>query len=333
MERAYGCLAGVAVGDAIGMAVELMTHEQIRRTCTFVDGPIEPVSDVTRGLKKGQVTDDTELTLLIAEVIASEGRVTADAVAKRLVRWALERNALELPYIGPSTKSALRKLLSGVKPHEAGRGGETCGAATRVSPVGIVNFGDIEGAVSEAAEASIPTHNTEPAISAAAAVASAVAEAIVPGSSVESIIRAALLGAKLGARCGGHEGGSLVAERIEMALEIAERSGNPYEAAVEIVQWLGPGVRASEVVPAALGIFFAAQGEPREVILAAVNAGGDTDSVASIAAAVAGAFKGVTAIPKGWLQEVERVNNLDLRSMASKLVAVASSRRRESLGR
>ncbi len=71
LDRVHGCLAGVAVGDAMGMpASAFQPHEIVERY-----GRIEKLLDAPPGhpyhdgLKAGHITDDTELTMLVVEML------------------------------------------------------------------------------------------------------------------------------------------------------------------------------------------------------------------------------------------------------------------------
>jgi len=59
-------------------------------------------------------------------------------------------------------------------------------------------------------------------------------------------------------------------------------------------------------VPAALYCFLRSPGSFRDTVCLAASAGGDTDTIAAIAGALSGALNGVEAIPKQWLEGLER---------------------------
>jgi ADP-ribosylglycohydrolase len=72
----------------------------------------------------------------------------------------------------------------------------------------------------------------------------------------------------------------------------------------------------SEAVPASLGIFLAAEGDPFLCVVGGANSGSDTDTVACIAGSIAGAFKGFTAVPVDLYWQVVEANGLDLEGKA-----------------
>ena len=85
--------------------------------------------------------------------------------------------------------------------------------------------------------------------------------------------------------------------RLLLAKELLDL--DPPEALAEI----GTSPMVGETVPAA---FFCYIGfEPEEALIAAASAGGDTDTIASIAGALAGAARGSEWIPERWLSRLE----------------------------
>jgi ADP-ribosylglycohydrolase len=59
------------------------------------------------------------------------------------------------------------------------------------------------------------------------------------------------------------------------------------------------------VLSGGLACFYVAKGQPREAILYAVNLGRDTDCKAYVAGGLAGALRGIEAIPAEWVKIVE----------------------------
>ena len=69
--------------------------------------------------------------------------------------------------------------------------------------------------------------------------------------------------------------------------------------------------QANEVVAKGLAIFSATQGDARAALLAAVNFGRDTDCVAAVAAGLAGAFSGASALDAEWIDTVNAATAVD----------------------
>jgi poly(ADP-ribose) glycohydrolase ARH3 len=73
----------------------------------------------------------------------------------------------------------------------------------------------------------------------------------------------------------------------------------------EVVDILGNDIRAFTSMPAALYSFLSNWGSLEQAVIYAVNLGGDTDTIAAMAGAIAGGLHGVDAIPKRWFTTLE----------------------------
>lgn len=325
--KAHGCLAGLALGDAMGCPTEFLTPEQISTAFGRVEGLVaSPEGHPHHALLPGCVTDDTEQALALAEVYVQEGKVRAESVARALLEWADGRRERLALYAGPSTRKALDALRSGVSPRAAGRTGRTNGAAMRVAPVGIVCAGDADAAVADAVEASLPTHGTTPALSAAAAVACAVAEAISESAALDAVVHAGMEGAVRGRAFGAWVWTSPLEKRIELAVRLVRQAESEAEAVRALYDYVGVDMAVTESIPTAFGLVILAEGDPMRAVRYAANIGGDTDTIGAIAGAICGAFKGVGAVDAALLAAVERINGLDLEMVARGLVRVAAQR-------
>jgi ADP-ribosylglycohydrolase len=108
-----------------------------------------------------------------------------------------------------------------------------------------------------------------------------------------------VLGAALGNGLGAREGRTVllprVSARIELAVDEARAARDIDEALDRIEAAVGTSMLAFESVPAAVGVFAAAGGDPFATVEAAVRIGGDTDTIAAMAGALAGALHGYAA--------------------------------------
>ena len=123
-----GAMAGLALGDALGMPTQSMSDKQIRR---YYDGPITklmnavPQQPIAPNMKAGAVTDDTEQAFVLARrLIDDNGCIDNTRYAHDLLQWEAAMKAKgSLDLLGPSTKAALQKLTEGVSLEETGRFG------------------------------------------------------------------------------------------------------------------------------------------------------------------------------------------------------------------
>lgn len=342
-DRVFGSIAAACVGDAMGAPTEQLSIGQIRaRWGGRVETLLEPPPDApfSAGRRAGEITDDaSQMLALLAAYVEGKGELTPALVAQHLLRWSEDQRYGSMA--GPSTQAALARLRAGADPATSGRqgwlvtDGASNGAAMRVAPCGLANPGDLERAVRDAVTSCLPTHGTQVAISGAAALAAGVAEALSPSSTLLSVVRAARYGAAEGERLGRAVGREVAApsvlRRIDLAVELAVRAPGLDQAVAEIADLIGTGLQTSEAVPAAIGIFVAADGRPEQAIIGGANAGYDTDTVACMAGALAGAFSGGDAVPAGWVRQVELASALDLRALARAFVAAAGGRGRPLL--
>ncbi|MEV0618647.1 ADP-ribosylglycohydrolase family protein [Nonomuraea sp. NPDC050404] len=352
-DRATGCVAGAAVGDALGGATEGWTPEQIvERYGGRVEGIVPPYNEDWANARPiapyhkgdGHITDDTLMTHALIRVYEKAGRhLDAYSMAEHLVpelmgerRWIpeLEAEALPLQRIFLAEKWIVARLHYGhADPREAGVGNiVNCGAAMYVAPVGIVNAADPDAAYAEAIDLT-GAHQSSYGREAAGVMAAAVAEAMRPGATADSVVAACLRLAKDGTRAAieavceaaaglGHWDGSF--ETLRAAVK-------PYDTVADTYRDQGLGARrpsrvhSIEELPLALGFLVIAKGEYRDTVLGGVNYGRDADSIASMGGAIAGALGGLSSVPAEWVERVGVASRTDL--VAPGLAAAGVARR------
>ena len=321
-DRAAGALYGLAIGDALGMPTQgLPRTTVVARYGELIDRfhPGPPDHPLAAGLPAGHVTDDTEQAVLLARLlIESGGHVDPHELVRRLLAWeAAMRARGSVDLLGPSTAKAVAALAVGVDPGDAGRHGTTNGAAMRIAPLGIA-VADTEELLDRVVEASTPTHGTNVALAGAAAVAAAVS-AGVGGATVAEAIDAAIAAARIATGRGRWVAAADVAARIEWACDLVAAL-RPIEAAAAIFSLVGTSLATQESVPAAFAVLTAAGGNAWSACSLAASLGGDTDTIAAMAGAVAGACGGASAFPATARKTVAAVNELDLDGLAAELL-------------
>lgn len=313
--KTIGCLFGGAIGDALGMPFTGLTRAEMLALGTVTDfrpaidaAPVtipltalaEP--EIDEPLGAGQWTDDTQLTLELAETLISEGgMLVPDAWAHGLVRWL--NNAPRAPGLS-SLEAAIQLRTGGASWDEAADpDGADCGAATRATPIGLAYSRDPALRRRCAVLQAATTHGHPDAQAAAVAVAEAVAIALP--------IRAD------GLACwDGHGFLTTIADAVRAqspafaefarCLDVARAlftDGIDTETAVRV---LGVSAWSREAVPSALFLVARDPHDPEALLRDAVNlTGGAVESIASIAGAVGGALHGVAALPARWRCGVE----------------------------
>jgi ADP-ribosylglycohydrolase len=323
-DRAAAALIGGALGDALGMPTQLLSPAQISEAYGFVDRFLAPSADhpVSKGLPAGTVTDDTEQTLLLGRILLDSGKsFDHKRWVDALVDWERDvkaRGSYDL--LGPSTKRAIDAINGGMAAEEAGRSGDTNGAAMRIAPVGIMMPREpLEALVAKVAQTCRATHNTSIAIASAAAVAVAVSCGISGGDWREASGHA-VTAATLGAKQGHWIAGAAVAARIGWACDLVR--GMPAKEAIPLIaELVGTGVAAQESVPAAFAVVEVAQGDPWQAAVISANLGGDTDTIGAIAAGMAGACAGTASLPEEHVAGLKGIDLVEIRALTADLVA------------
>jgi ADP-ribosylglycohydrolase len=316
-DRALAALTGVALGDAMGMPAQTLDRDAIRATYGRISGLVAPMAGhpVSHGLVAGQVTDDTEQTVLLARrLVADAPGFDASAWGRDLLAWEADVAARGLrDLLGPSTKAALQALLRGVAPEDAGRNGATNGAAMRIVPVGIATLPDPDLMAARVLQVSQVTHGRGEALAAATAVAMVVSQGL-DGSSFEPAVDLALVAARHVAPGRNPAEHAAMADRIALALDIAPQG----EAA--LASQIGTSVQSLQSVACAFGVVRLAKGDPWQAALIAANIGDDTDTIGAIACAMAAACTGMAALPLKPLALLRAANTLALEPLARDLL-------------
>lgn len=322
-DRALGALMGGALGDALGMPTQTLSPEEIAATFGKVTDFAAPRDDhpVSRGLPAAAVTDDTEQTLLLAKtLLASEDAFDDLLWVEALVDWEADvRGRGSYDLLGPSTKRAIDAIRGGVSPLEAGRHGDTNGAAMRAAPVGILMRPDpLDRLIDKVAETCRSTHNTSVAIAAAAAVAAAVSAGVSGAGWRESAILA-VEAARRAHHHGHWTAGADIATRVAWALELVEGLDRD-DALQQVIHLIGTSVASQESVPAAFAVLSIADGDAWEAAVLGANLGGDTDTIGAIAAGIAGACSGFSKLPADKVSSLRGIDLAAVKVLVSTLV-------------
>lgn len=302
--RFEGCLLGVAVGDAAGAPVEARDFEHCQKYVTNYLRP-KHVGNIRRpamfdesGYPFGQITDDTQLTILLALAIIRSEWADPDQFARLLVK-AFSMQAILGS--GRATRDAVDNLVKGVPWDKAGTPPPMAGNGTamRAAPIGMLHYRRPSLLDKAAHETSIVTHQAPICTAGTVAIAMAVAMALQgkdPGD--PSWI--------------GELGFAVNQHSIEMANQIdyvwQHREDDPEPMSEYIGQFSAEmkGQRVWDrispyVLPSVLWSLYAylhTPGDFWETICTAVYPGGDVDTTGAMAGAISGAYNGASAIPE-----------------------------------
>ena len=324
--RAYGALAGLALGDALGMPTQAMSPQQIQTVYGHVTGLVDgdKSQPYAPGMAAGSVTDDTEQALLIASLLlkghGSGLNLDASEFSHALLAWEdsmIERGSLDL--LGPSTKVALERVRAGENPLRVGGEGTTNGAAMRVTPIGIAASTSDRQLFADAVWSSCQvTHATRQGFQSAALVAAAVSLGIDAGAAdVTDLLWKAVAFVRSLPERGAWSPEPDVVAATHRVLKLAAQPASSLEW---LVEQIGTSVASAQAIPMAFALL-ARDPSPR-ALLEAANLGGDTDTIGAIAGAILGASLGVEVFEGYGLAQVEQVSQLELPSVATDLLAL-----------
>ena len=123
LARAQGCLLGQLAGDALGSLVEFKSPDQIRKQ--YPDGVRDLADGGTWNTIAGQPTDDSEMALSLARLLARSGRYEVEEARKAYIDWLDS-----VPFdCGMTVRSGLRG--------HPNWDSQANGAMMRISPLGI----------------------------------------------------------------------------------------------------------------------------------------------------------------------------------------------------
>ncbi len=293
-------LFGLALGDALGWPVEFLTLAEIR-TRFGRDGILELPDPAL-------YTDDTQLTVAVAEALIEAGQGTTDeimqAMGRQFVKWFHSPDSTRAP--GNACLRGIARYEQGVAWHESGDPeSKGCGSVMRVAAVGYL-YQDNLHRLSEVARAtSLITHRHPTAIAASLAAAYLVKLALDGEAPASYLSRIYALTTGL-------------SDDLEQALR---RVGHVIGWGDEVaaMRHIGDGWISEEAVALAL---YCVMRHPDDYVAAVrrgANSNGDSDSIASIAGGILGARLGIEAIPPVWQARCE--NRTYLLILAERLAA------------
>jgi poly(ADP-ribose) glycohydrolase ARH3 len=287
-DKFRGALLGCFLGDAFGSGFEGMNPEKAR---FYMD-------NLSKKFPRSY-TDDTDMTLAVAESIIQSGGVSPEDIAKQ---FSLHCDLTRGYAIG-AIKSVLA-LRAGMKWYEVARivfenGSFGNGAAMRVSPVGLFYHHDLEGLRRAAMEQANITH-VHPlgqwgAMMQARSIGLAVSQNPKGPFKKEQMVtdlREILWG------------GPIEYMKALNKIEEMVAHGKKLQSR-EVVQSLGNGVEAHFSVPSACYIAITYSPDFCDAIRAAISLGGDTDTIAGMVGAIIGAHVGEKGLPIEWVEQLE----------------------------
>lgn len=297
-------LTGLAIGDALGMPFE--TESPLSTHLSSWGGEYQ--SSAFHHLKPGQFTDDTQMSLALADAILEKKFYEPSIAAKKYLAWFTSGDCRG---IGNNTRLAMQNLAQGKEWSASGiEQAQGNGTAMRAAPIGAHQNRGTERLRAAAHWARIDaaiTHKSDEAKEGSAAMAVAVSH-LCSGGRKTDLLTTVLQ--------------QIEKTRLRFAIEDvyrAIRRGDTIGEFLKTREWLLAGVSPHVVqsVPAAFTVFLYSENFS-DTVMNAIRMGGDTDSVAAMAGALAGSHYGIEGIPQSLLAPLERA--ADIRAIEMKLL-------------
>lgn len=286
MARAEGAYLGLAVGDALGATTEFMTPREIRQA----HGVHRHLSGGGwLRLRRGQVTDDTEMSLALGRAILGAGGVDAPAIAESFSAW-MRGKPVDIGHTVRRGIVRYRQTGQTVMPlndQDAGNG-----ACMRALPIAFCTLGLEADAVAEANR--IQSHTTHHSPLGDAGTLTVI-----------RMVQTALLG------------GDLAKLRLLAEALVVEEPRYRYDRQ----RLENPGGYIVETLQAVFQALFGTH-DFETALIDVVNRGGDADTTGAILGMIAGALYGREAIPRRWLAALDPRIKESCREQASALLRI-----------
>ena len=325
-QLASGCLFGLALGDSLAEPVEFVSSVAQIRAEYGPHGPEAPFGD------PATVTDDTQMTLAVGDALAQVADLGAPynaatlepALRRTFVAWSVSPENNRAP--GMTCLSACRGLREGKVWQQATIiGSKGCGANMRVALVGLLPVDPITRAAIAQFQAAL-THGHPTALAASDLTAHTVAlliEGAAPADlparlrayahAQRTVYHAEWLGL-LWQRTDAPTPEAFIARGWDECLAILTCLDNalvsPRRHDADPCLFTGEGWIAEEAFATALLCFLLHPEDPVVALRRATVTSGDSDSLACLTGAFAGARHGLAAWPDDWLRRIEYRDHL-----------------------
>lgn len=296
-DKIQGCIYGLAIGDALGYPVEFLSKEQI--TAKYGENGIDRYDYDEIGNPIGIYSDDTQMTLAVSNALinskTNDVNEIMDNMSKEFISW---KKFQEDPYNsrapGLTCLAGIANLEKGLDWQKSGISSYGCGSAMRSAPIGMLFYNDEQKLKEIATASSIVTHNHPIAIASAIANAYLVS-LVIKNKSPENI--ESLLDFTSGIS-------KEFTDKIKQINEVKSLSSN------EALKKLGKGWTGHEAIACALYCVIKNNMDFEKTVIMAANTEGDSDSIASIAGGIVGAYVGYDKLPKRFLRGLENREEL-----------------------
>ena len=306
-DKIAGALYGVAIGDALGAPLEFMSAEQIAQQYGHVT---EMIGGGWLNVRPGETTDDTAMTLAVAEGIMESPDNPIPAIGERFIRWA-ESGPKD---IGGTCRCAIWKAATGSHKRPSAFQWENAGKETA-----IINKGRSAGN-GALMRAVYPALYYPSALTAAHVT---IWQGRMTHDDAESTEACQLYADVVHYLITEAENGR-EAEKKEL-IGMLEKTPYNMGAIWQNMANIKPTGYVVDSLKCALYAFWE-HGSYEKAVTYAANLGGDADTIAAICGGLAGAYYGFEAIPDRW---VATLSEADSERLDAAVDAAVKNQRKE----
>jgi len=287
LKKFKGCLLGAAIGDALGMPNE-STSPNLKKMKYGYRRPYK--NHPNEGLNPGQYTDDTQMMILVATLLA-DGKYNEERYSTAL-RELYDQGKLRFP---DGSVSAVCEHPVKENVPQKGVKSTTSGCLPVAIPFGMA-FPDMNEGCERAVRACNVTH-THPAAHAAVSTFATLLYHTIHGT-FNPIERALEKAQAEDEVLGGKIRNAIVLEKEGMDTETA-------------LLKIGNDVSVFQTLPIAI-FLISRYSHPSDLLTVAANTGGNTDTIGLVCGSYLGAAKGIDALPTDLLEGLEDRQRIEL---------------------
>lgn len=306
-EKATGALLGAAIGDSLGRILE-STPLEPREWLDWY----KPKRLYKRNGPLGQITDDTQMSMLLSNILLKKKKVIKENLANALLMEKLRgptAGIIEFLHNFSQNRSDLENARTD-RPENT--------PATRVIPVGIAFHNDVGKLIEQSVSQASVTHSNPLSIIGAVITGYAIAYLIYKnpgtlGKNVDDFIEKLVLLANF-YETSYKNVEKVISKKLKAIPFLLSKRTSPRETEV----FFGSSVKVFESLPFSIYCFLYNTENFKDTLLSSVNYSIDSDTCGNISCGLAGAYLGIKGIPYEYLEELE--GKKEIEALAKKLI-------------
>jgi ADP-ribosylglycohydrolase len=281
-EKATAAVWGALVADALSLGSHWVynTHV-IDKKFGRPDRYLDPLTSYHKGKKAGDFTHYGDQTLLLLESLARDGGFEAGHFESRWQQFFTSYDG----YFDKATKATLDNLSNGVHFPQCGSDSDDLGGAARIAPLVCAYATDLGRLVAASRDQTALSHNNPLVVHSAEFFARTAVKCLQGSKPSEALLSALEESA----------GKSALTEWVD-----AGRASVATETRAAIGDF-GQMCEVGAAFPATIHLIFKYEHDFKDALVENVMAGGDSAARGLLAGMVLGAYHGLHAIPRQWL--------------------------------